>query len=452
MKEYKKIAAEIMEAVGGMDNVESIAHCMTRLRLVLKDEQLVQEEVLSNIEGVKGVNIANGQHQIVLGTGVINKVYNEVEKLYGQDEKEPGTLEGGNLMQKISRLFGDIFIPIIPIIVASGLLMGIRTYLIGVGILDMESNWYIISDVLVDTGFSFLPVLVCYSATKKFGGNPVMGIVLGLMVLSSLLPSATLIGKGEAEALIVNLIGLDFSIQGYQGSILIAILGAFLLTKVEAWCRKFVPNIMDSIVTPILTLTITLFVILFGVGPIVQVIEDIMVDCIIAILQLPMGIGGFIAGALQQVLVITGLHHGLWIIDISLLEETGVNMYQPVRNAAILGQTGACLAFAVFVKDLKQKSNSAAASFSGLSGITEPAIFGTTLIYGMPFVFGMIGSGFGAMFALASGLAAAGMGTAAIPGILLYLDSGLVLYLISSAIALGIPFVLTAIYVRKRGL
>lgn len=452
MKEYKAIAMEIMEAVGGLDNVQSITHCMTRLRLVLNDEQLVDTEKLSNIKSVKGINVANGQYQIVLGTGVINKVYEEVEKIYGQEEIQPTQLEGGNAIQKISSLFGDIFIPIIPIIVASGLMMGIRTYLIGIGILDMESNWYIISEVLVDTGFSFLPVLVCYSATKKFGGNPVMGIVLGLMVLSSLLPSATLIGKGEAEALIVNLFGLDFSIQGYQGSILIAILGAYILTKVEACCRKFVPNIIDSVVTPILTFVITLIIIFFGLGPIAQVIEDCMVNCIIAILQLPLGIGGFIAGALQQVLVITGLHHGLWIIDISLLEETGVNMYQPVRNAAILGQTGACLAFAIFAKDLKQKSNSAAASFSGLTGITEPAIFGTTLIYGMPFIFGMIGSGFGAMFALASGLAATGMGTAAIPGILYYLESGLVLYLISSGIALVIPFVLTAIYMKKRGL
>ncbi len=452
MSDYRKNATDIIELVGGLDNIESVQHCMTRLRFILKDESKAKQSELEELDAVKGIVKAAGQFQIVLGTGVVNKVYKEVEKIFGENGKESKQLEGGTFLQRISRLFGDIFIPIIPIIVASGVLMGVRTYLTSSGMLATDSEWYTIAAVLIDTGFAFLPALVCYSATKKFGGNPLMGFVLGLMLISGSLPSGAQVGRGNIEPLMINLLGINFAIKGYQGSILIAVVGGYIITKVEQFCRKIVPNVVDMIFTPILTFTITLFVVLFGVGPIVQIIEAGLVSLFVAVLGLPLGIGGFITGALQQVLVITGMHHGLWIIDISLLEDTGMNLYQPVRNASMLGQAGACIAFAVFSKELKQRTNSTAASIAALFGITEPAIFGTTLAFGIPFAFGMIGAGFGAMFAVANELAAPGMGAGCIPGLLYYLDSGMGLYLTSSAIALGIPFVLSFLYIKKKGL
>lgn len=454
MNEFRKIGEEIIACVGGLDNITSAMHCMTRLRLSLKDENIVDREKLSEIEKVKGINTSSGQFQIILGTGVVNKVFKEVDQIFQEQNKvnDAGNKAQGNLIQRISRLFGDIFIPIIPVIVASGVLMGVRTYLTSSGILASDSAWLSVANILIDTGFSILPALVCWSATKKFGGTPIYGFVLGMMLISNILPAGGAVGKGTAQPLIVTMMGIDFALKGYQGSVLIAVLGGWLLTKVENLVRKVVPNVVDMIFTPIFTLGITLFIILFGCGPIVQTLESALVSFFEFVLKLPMGIGGFITGALQQVLVITGMHHGLWVIDINFLEETGMNLYQPVRNASMLGQAGACLAFAFFAKELKQKSNSTAASIGALFGITEPAIFGTTLVYGIPFLFGMLGAGLGAMFAMAVGLAAPGMGAGCIPGLLYYLDSGMDMYLISSAIALTIPFILTAIYIKKKRL
>lgn len=453
MNEFKVSAEKIIESVGGLENIKSMQHCMTRLRLTLHDRNIVKEEQLKEVSLVKGINDSVGQLQIILGTGVVNKIYKEVETIFKQSGKESEVVsDGGNLLQKISRLFGDIFIPIIPIIVASGVLMGIRTYLTSSGIMGTESTWNAVAALLIDTGFTILPALVCWSATKKFGGTAVYGFVLGMMLISGSLPAAGAVGRGNAEPLIVNLMGIDFSLIGYQGSVLIAIVGGFLLTKVEHLVRKVVPNFIDMILTPILTFTITLFIILFGIGPVIQMFEGWMVDLFRFVLTLPFGIGGFITGAFQQVLVITGMHHGLWVIDINFLEETGMNLYQPVRNASMLGQAGACLAFAFFARELKQKSSSTAASIGALFGITEPAIFGTTLVYGLPFIFGMIGAGFGAMYATFVGLAAPGMGAGCIPGLLYYLDSGMSHYLISSGIALIIPFILTTIYIKRKKL
>ncbi len=453
MSNYRDTAEQIISLVGGLDNIAAFQHCMTRLRMDLKDRTKVREDELKNLELVKGVIDSNGQLQIVLGTGIVNKVYKEVNSIFENSGKSQEVkAQGGTLLQKISRLFGDIFIPIIPVIVASGVLMGVRTYLTSSGILAADTAWYQVAAILIDTGFSILPALVCWSATKKFGGNPVFGFVLGMMLISGNLPAAGAVGRGNAEPLIVNMLGLRFELIGYQGSVLIAVLGGWLLAKTENIVRKFVPNVVDMILTPILTLGICLFLILFGAGPVVQTLEGFLVQIFRMVLQLPLGIGGFITAALQQVLVITGMHHSLWVIDINFLEETGRNMYQPIRNAGMMGQAGACLAFALFAKDRKQKANSAAATTGALFGITEPAIFGTTLAYGYPFIFGMIGAGLAGMFAMITGLAAPGMGAGCIPGMLYYLDQGMGLYLISSGIAVVIPFLLTTIYMKKIGL
>lgn len=451
MSEYLKSAEEIIAAVGGMDNIQSMQHCMTRLRLTLKDRAAVDEDKLKDANLVKGINDSAGQLQIILGTGVVNKVYKEAAKLAGED-KTANVAKGGNLLQRLTRVFGDIFIPILPAIIASGMLMGIRSYLLGAGLLTADSAWFKVLAILIDTAFTFLPVLVTWSATVKFGGSPVLGIVLGLMLISSNLPAAPAVGRGQAEPLIVNMLGINFKLVGYQGSVLIAVVGGWLLSFIETKVRKIIPNVIDMILTPIVTLTATLFIILFGIGPVVKLVEAGIVAAFTFLFDIPFGIGGFIIGGLQQVLVITGMHHGLWIIDINFLETTGMNPYMPVRNAAVLGQAGACLAFFIASRDKKLRSVSAAASVSGLFGITEPAIFGTNLPYTYPFVFGMLGSAVGGMLALNMGLAAPGMGTAGIPGIFYFLGNNLGLFLIQSLVTLAIPFILTSIYIRKKGL
>lgn len=452
MTDYAKVASAIIEAVGGVTNIEAIEHCMTRLRIDVKERGAVDDEKLKKVALVKGLHDNNGQLQVILGTGIVNKVYKETNKLFDSSGQVQIKKKGGNLFQRISRVFGDIFIPIIPIIIASGLLMGVRTYLIGVGVLETESAWFKVFAILIDTGFVVLPALVAWSAAKKFGGNPAMGFVIGMMLISPTLPSGGAVGRGLAEPLLVQVLGINFALKGYQGSILIAIVAGWLLAFVESKVRKIVPNVVDMIFTPILTFIITLFLILFGVGPVVQYIEELIVAFYRFVLTLPVGIGGFITGALQQPLVITGMHHGLWILDINFLEETGMNMYQPIRNASVLGQAGATLAFVFFAREKLLRSNALPSSIGAMFGITEPAIFGVTLVYGIPFLFGMLGSGLGGMFGAIVKLAAPGMGTAGIPGILYYLgnQNDLTLYIIQSIITMAVPFVLTAVYLKKK--
>lgn len=456
MSEFRTVAEAIIQQAGGLDNITSATHCMTRLRLEVRDESLLNREGIQNVDMVKGLNKVGDQYQVILGTGIVNKVYKEVEKIFQENNKvlESGK-SGGPLLQRISRLFGDIFIPVIPVIVASGILMGVRTFLTESGMLGTSGAWYTVLSVLIDTGFSFLPALVAYSAAKKFGGNPLYGFVLGLMLLSSSLPAGGAVGKGNAELLQVPFFGLfTISVKGYQGSVMVAMVAGYFVSLFERLWRKVVPNVVDMILTPILTLACSFFLILFGVGPIIQMVEAGLLQFFLAVLELPLGLGGFICGALQQVLVITGMHHGLWFIDINMLAETGRNFYQPIRNAGMMGQAGACIAFALMAKDRKLRTNTAAASVSALFGITEPAIFGSNLIYLMPFVFGCIGGGFAGMFATWVNLSAPGMGAGCIPGLLYYIGNtgALAEYVISSLIAAGIGFVLTALFIKKKGI
>jgi len=449
MNEYRKAANEIIDNVGGLENIESVQHCMTRLRLTLKDRSKVNDDDLRNVDKVKGINDSAGQVQIVLGTGVVNKVYKEMDSILDEEGKENVEVKGGTFLQRISRLFGDIFIPIIPVIIASGVLMGVRSYLLQAELLADGSPWFQVLAILIDTGFAFLPALVAWSATKKFGGSPVLGIVLGLMLISPIFPAAGAVGRGNAEPLMISLAGINFALKSYHGSILVAVVAGWLLSFTEEKIRKIVPDVLDMILTPIFTLAISFFVIIFGIGPVVQVLEEFIVSSFSYLFTIPLGIGGFLVGGLQQALVITGLHHALWVIDINFLEEAGVNLYQPVRNAAVLGQAGAVMAFAIFAKDKKLKSLSVAAAVAALFGITEPAIFGATLIYGLPFIFGMIGSAVGGMFSTAISLAAPGMGAAGIPGMLYFLGDGFFLYLIQSLITIAIPLVLTTWFIKK---
>lgn len=349
MSEFRTPAEAIIRQAGGLNNIVSATHCMTRLRLELHDESLLDQEGMRGVKMVKGLNKVGNQYQIILGTGIVNKVYAEVDKIFQENNKvsENGK-SGGTVLQKVSRLFGDIFIPVIPVIVSSGILMGVRTFLTESGVLGTTGAWYTVLSVLIDTGFTFLPALVAYSAAKKFGGNPLYGFVLGLMLLSSSLPAGGAVGKGNAELLQVPFFDLfTISVKGYQGSVMVAIVAGYFVSLFERLWRKVVPNVVDMILTPILTLACSFFLILFGVGPVIQLVEAGLLQFFLMVLQLPIGLGGFICGALQQVLVITGMHHGLWFIDINMLAETGRNFYQPIRNAGMMGQAGACIAFAL---------------------------------------------------------------------------------------------------------
>lgn len=243
MNDFRKAAQEIIDQIGGLDNIESVQHCMTRLRFVVKKNSEVNENNIKELDMVKGYINSGGQHQVIYGTGIVNKVYKEIDGIFKELGKSNEVrTEGGTFLQRMSRLFGDIFIPIIPVIVASGMLMGVRTYLMSSGILTSESPWINVAAILIDTSFSFLPALVGWSAAKKFGGNPVYGFLIGLMVISSSLPAGPAVGRGTAEPLMITILGLDFALKGFQGSVLIAVLGGYLVSVIEPFVRKFYPK------------------------------------------------------------------------------------------------------------------------------------------------------------------------------------------------------------------
>ena len=329
MKE-QVVAKQILEHIGGKENIKSIEHCATRLRIIVNDKDRIDEKAIENIDGVKGQFFAAAQYQIILGTGFVNKVYAEIvggsEDLANSSTKEDA-YANMSLLQKISRTFGDVFVPIIPVLVATGLFMGLRGLLTNLGLLQTGTNFYLFTEVLTDTAFAFLPALVAWSTMKKFGGTPVIGIVIGLMLVSPSLPNAYAVAGGTAEPIYLSLLGLTIPVVGYQGSVLPALVLGILAAKIQKALKKVIPDVLDLIVTPFITLLISMILGLLIVGPIMHSAELIVFGAIRSFMLLPFGIGGAIVGGLHQVIVVTGVHHALSALEVELISTTGSVSY-----------------------------------------------------------------------------------------------------------------------------
>ena len=457
MTKERQVAEAILRNVGGKENIVSAEHCATRLRLVLKEESRYDKKAIEDIDGVKGSFKAAGQFQIILGTGFVDKVHAEFVQLAGiADEKAAGKASSkanaaANLswFQKASRLLGDVFLPIIPILVATGLFMGVRSLITSLGV-ELNPTLMTLSQVLIDTAFSFLPALVTYSVMKKFGGSPALGIVIGLMLVAPQLPNANAVAGGTAEPLMLSLGALNISIVGYQGSVLPALVLGIIAAKIEKALKKVVPDVLDLIVTPFVTLFCSLVIGLIVIGPIMHEVEQILLIAVQALMSIPFGIGGFIVGALQQVVVITGLHHIFKTLEIELLANTGANPFNTLTCGAIVAQCGAAVAAALKLKNKKQKSLYLSEVLPASLGITEPLIFGGNLPRLTPFVCACIGGGAAGVFSSIMGLAATGMSITAIPGMLLYLNGQLPQYLIACAIGFVVAFVLTTMFYKPK--
>ena len=444
MSAEERVAHEILDHIGGMANIRSAEHCATRLRLILNDKEKIEDKAVENIDGVKGQFFAAAQYQIILGTGFVNKVYDVLvgmnPALAGGSNKE-AAYEQMTTAQKISRTFGDVFVPIIPVLVATGLFMGLRGMLQNLGV-EMSDNLVRMSQILTDTAFAFLPALVCWSTMKKFGGTPVIGIVLGLMLVAPQLPNAYAIASGEAQPVYMSILGLSISVVGYQGSVLPALVLGILAAKVEAGLKKFIPDVVDLIFTPFLTLFSCMIVGLLIVGPIMHTLELAVFGAVRAFLELPFGIGGFIVGGLHQVIVVSGIHHVFNALEIQLLASTGRDAFNAIITGAIIAQGGAAVAVAARTKNKKKRALYISSAIPAFLGITEPAIFGINLRFMKPFLYALAG---GACAGAASGvmhLAGTGMGVTVLPGTLLYMDH-LLEYLIVNVIGFGIAFGLT---------
>lgn len=452
---YQAIASKILEAVGGVDNVRNHEHCATRLRIILNDDSKVDTVKVEALkEDIGGYFQQSGQHQFIIGTGKVNNVSKEFDTLMGKDVSDKGDFKANayaNMKphQKLMRIFGDVLIPLIPALVTTGLLMGVRGLITNLGVV-MSPEFAALFEMLTDIAFAFLPVLITYSATKKFGGNPILGIVVGLMMVAPQLPNAWAVASGAAEPMYVNILGLSISVVGYQGSVLPGIFAGWILSVVERNCRKVVPSIMDLIITPFVSILVSISVVLFIIGPILHGVEQFATQGVLTLTQLPLGIGQIIYAGIQQVIVITGMHHALSVIEIQLISDTGVNILQPLGTASMAGQFGAAIAMATLLKNKKQKSNAYSASASTLFGITEPLLFGITLPNPKAFIMGMIGGAVGGLVTYLLNVAPAGMGITFIPGFLLYTDSlwSMFSYFLVIASSFTAAFILTRVLVK----
>lgn len=344
------VAQKILESIGGLDNIRSVEHCATRLRLILNDKSKIDEKAIENIDGVKGQFFAAAQYQIILGTGFVNKVYDVIIKQTGHlaSNNKAEAYAQMSLSQKISRTLGDIFVPIIPVLVATGLFMGLRGSATSLGI-EFSDNFLLMSQILTDTAFAFLPALVTWSAMKKFGGTPVIGIVLGLMLVAPQLPNAYAIAAGTASPLYLDLFGISIPIVGYQGSVLPALILGIFASKLQLFLKKVIPDVVDLIITPFLTLFISMLLGLLVIGPIMHALEIFIFNVVKTFLELPYGIGGFFVGGLHQLIVVSGVHHVFNALEIELLSSTGKDMFNAIITGAIVAQGGAAIAVALLV-------------------------------------------------------------------------------------------------------
>lgn len=455
MATNKEIAQDVVEALGGKENIQSVTHCATRLRVIVNDREKIQEDKVDDIEKVKGAFFNSGQYQIIFGTGTVNKIYEEVTGLGISEQTSAETKaqknEDKNSFQRAIRTFGDIFVPIIPVLVATGLFMGLRGLLTQEQVLsvfglvpeDISANFLMYTQVLTDTAFAFLPALVAWSSFKVFGGSPVIGIVLGLMLVNPALPNAYEVAAGTADP--ITMFGF-IPVVGYQGTVLPAFIAGFIGAKFERWVRKHVAEYLDLLVTPFITLLVMSILSLFVIGPVFHSLETVVLDATIWLLQLPFGLAGLVIGGLNQLIVVTGVHHLFNFLEVQLLANTGVNPYNAIITCSVAAQGGASLAVGMKTKSKKLKALAFPSTLSAFLGITEPAIFGVNLRYVKPFLFGLVGGGVGGMLADLLNLEGTGMSVTVIPGALLYLNEQLIWYLVVNAVAIAVAFVLTYMF------
>lgn len=451
--DYRKVAGLILEGLGGQENLVSAAHCATRLRLIIASNEKVNKEAIEDVDGVKGVFFASGQLQIIIGTGTVNKVYAELMALTGGKEvskeemKEMVTAKSNKFKQLIKTL-GDVFVPIIPAIVAGGLMMGLTEavmFAVNNGFINfnIESSGFVFLKLFSNVAYTFLPILIGFSAAKVFGANQFLGAIIAMITIHPELQNAWTVSAEGYQTMQSVWFGLyEIPMVGYQGHVIPIVIAVWMMSKIENKLHKIVPEMFDLFVTPFVTVFVTGYLTLSMVGPVFVFIENAVLEGVQQLITLPFGVGGFLMGGIYASTVVTGIHHMYSIIDLGQLSQYGHTYWLPIASAANVAQGGAALAVAVKTKNKKVKSLAFPAALSAMMGITEPAIFGVNLRYMKPFIGASIGAACGALYASIVGLGATGTGVTGIFAILLHLHAPLQ-YIILFAISLGVAFAAT---------
>ena len=442
--DYRKCAQEIVDHIGGRENVAQAAHCATRLRLVIKDNSKVDKDYLDNVEGVKGMFESNGQLQLIIGTGTVNKVYDEFLDITGmtaatKDDVKAAAAEKQPLWKKLLKPIGDVFVPILPAIVASGLMMGLVEAL-GKALPGFAgSDWYAFLDMVANAAFVFLPGIVAISAARVFGGNIFLGAVIGLLMIHPNLINAWSVASYEGTIPTWNIFFFPVQQTGYQGHVIPVMIAVFLMCQIEKWLHKHVPEMLDLFITPLTTVLVTSYITFTIIGPIFAQLETWVLAGAKVLVRNP--VGACAMGALYPWTVVMGLHHMYNVIEAGMLAESGLNTWMPIASAANFAQFGACLAVGLKARSNKTKAIAVPSSMSAALGITEPAIFGVNMRFFKPFLAGMVGGAVGAIFGALTGIGASAYGVTGIPGYLTINNP--LLYTILLAISGGIAFVLT---------
>lgn len=464
--DYNKIAKQIIKCVGGKENITGAMHCATRLRLNLIDENKVDEEELTDIDVVKGTFLAKGQYQIILGPGLVNLVCDEVTGILGikndstpQSQKEE---EKGNLLQRAVQLLSDIFVPIIPAIVAGGLLMGLNNILTanglffeGMSLIEAYPQWADLASMInlfSNAAFTFLPVLIGFSATKKFGGNPYLGAALGMIMVHPELLNAYSYGKPGVEIPVWNIFGLSIEAVGYQGTVLPVLGVSWILANIEKRLHKITPIWLDNLTTPLFATIITGFITFIVVGPILREAGILLSDGISWMYNSLGLFGGAIFGFFYAPICLTGMHHSFIAVETQLLAAvatTGGSFIFPTASMSNVAQGAAVIAILLLTKDKKLKSICSASGVSALLGITEPAMFGVTLKLKYPFIAAMIGSAVGSAYLAATKTLAIALGAAGLPGFISIESSSWLNFGIGMILSIAVSFILTMVLYKR---
>ena len=449
--DYNKCAAQILDAIGGKDNLASAAHCATRLRLVIADNEKVKKSVLENIDGVKGVFEAQGQLQVIIGTGTVNKVYDEFIKMAGveaasKDDVKKAAAAKAPWYKRAVKTLGDIFVPIIPAIVATGLLCGLLGGLSRAFPSMADSQIYKLLDIFSNAALTFLPILIAVSAAKIFGANVYLGAVIGMIMIHPNLINAWSVGDGKDLPTLWSWFGLwDIRATGYQGHVIPVVIAVLLLSVIEKKLHKKVPEMFDLFVTPLVSVLITGFLTMTVIGPVFSQIESWVLSGAQWLISIPFGIGSFLMGAAYAPTVVAGVHHMYNAIELSMIADNGKNIWMPIATAANVAQGAAALAVAIKTKNKKTKSMALPASLSAFMGITEPAIFGVNVRFVKPLIAGMVGGACGAAVASIMNVYATANGVTGIFGFLITTDSivgYLLTFVVASAVAFGLSWIL----------
>ena len=446
-------ATALLPLLGGKQNIASAAHCATRLRLVLVDDQLVDKSAIEKLDGVKGCFSNAGQIQIIFGTGLVNKVYADFIAVAGISESSKSELtdlaaQKLNPLQRVARLLSNIFVPIIPAIVASGLLMGLLGMVKTYGWVNADSALFVMLDMFSSAAFIILPILIGFTAAREFGGNPYLGATLGGILTHPALTNAWGVAGGFKT---MDFFGLDVAMIGYQGTVFPVLLAVWFMSHIEKRLRKVNPNALDLILTPFLTVIITGFVALLFIGPAGRALGDGISFVLSNLIEHAGWLAGLLFGGTYSAIVITGIHHSFHAIEAGLLgnPHIGVNFLLPIWAMANVAQGGACLAVYFKTRDVKIKAIAIPSAFSALLGITEAAIFGINLRFMKPFLAALAGGALGGAWVVANHVGMTAVGLTGIPGIAIVQANSVVNYLLGMVIAFGAAFIISFVLKYK---